>query len=494
MLAGPASLIAERLLHLIKTETQRQRSAFKRYSWQDLKQAAVVEDDDFALTVSVVRLLRLTDGDATWSRDPPQGSWGAPDDLVELLRLSDIGDLFARAERMNQLDRPPAVGSTPVNHSRVPLLELQRSLVFAEQTGKLEPVRVALHLIATNLQPGEAQDALRAFGSNLANPTLSEYGRGSTLRAIATVARRLHREAQFLPPPGIDDDAYARFLRAALRESSKLSCGMTIDLLAIQKRSRLDVTELHAAVTRAVDDDLLYFSDVDEQMYSVQINEEDDVDDVLRHLDNGVIPSHAAVTTLAPKVILFLGANPESTDKLALDEEVRGIESAIRAGSHRDALALKTRWAVQPTDLIPCLLETQPAVLHFSGHGDGTPGLVLHDEVGGASLVDGDSLLHLLSSFKDQVRVVVLNACCSLEQAREISLVIDCVVGMNASVGDEAARRFSAAFYAALAFGRDVQLAFNLGISAIKVHNLMDDQVPVLLVREGVSASDVKVS
>jgi hypothetical protein len=200
-----------------------------------------------------------------------------------------------------------------------------------------------------------------------------------------------------------------------------------------------------------------------------------------------------ARATMTPCKILFLASNPMPTGRLTLDEEARDIEVKIRAADYRESVTFRTRWAVRTDDLLQALNEDRPTIVHFSGHGSGAPGIVLHDATGGSKLVTAEALRHLFTALKDDIRVVVLNACYSTEQARAIADVIDCVIGMNDSVGDEAARKFAASFYRALGFGRSVKNAFDQGIAAIKLDGLADDQTPELLVRPGVNAEEVVI-
>ncbi|MCB0250100.1 MAG: CHAT domain-containing protein, partial [Anaerolineae bacterium] len=58
---------------------------------------------------------------------------------------------------------------------------------------------------------------------------------------------------------------------------------------------------------------------------------------------------------------------------------------------------------------------------------------------------------------------------------------IDCVVGMSEEIGDTDARAFAAAFYEALAYGRSVRTAFDLGRNRIDLYGLKDEDVPQLL-------------
>src|SRR5690606_21159234 len=174
--------------------------------------------------------------------------------------------------------------------------------------------------------------------------------------------------------------------------------------------------------------------------------------------------------------VLFLAANPGSSTRLALDEEARAIEEKVRDSKHRDLVIVRTRWAVRPGDLQQAFLEDEPTVVHFSGHGGGNVGIVLAGaDPSEESLVGADALADLFRVLKDGIRVVVLNACFSEVQAKTIVEQIDFVVGMGDSIGDEAARVFSAAFYRGLAFGRTVRSAFELGINDLNLSGLGAD-------------------
>ena len=188
--------------------------------------------------------------------------------------------------------------------------------------------------------------------------------------------------------------------------------------------------------------------------------------------------------------ILFLAANPMKSEKLALDEEFRSIKAKIRSAKHRDDVELSTDWAVRPTDLQQSLLEEEPTIVHFSGHGGGTIGLVMHSTShSDESLVSSEALADLFRVLKNDIRVVVLNACYSEVQAKAIVEQIDFVVGMSESIGDEAARMFAASFYRGLSFGKSVKEAFELGKNELKLLEMREDEkIPILLVRSGTDA------
>jgi len=184
-------------------------------------------------------------------------------------------------------------------------------------------------------------------------------------------------------------------------------------------------------------------------------------------------------------LILFLAANPAGTRQLALDAEARDIQMKLDATPAHGVQA-STRWAVTPDDLLHHLNALRPAIVHFSGHGAGMLGLCFQNEHTGSSLIPAPALRRLFATLRDNIRVVVLNACYSSEQGQAIAEVIDAVVGMEDTIGDEAARRFAAAFYRALGYGRSVKNAFDQGVAAIALHGLGDESVPRLLVKAGV--------
>ena len=189
--------------------------------------------------------------------------------------------------------------------------------------------------------------------------------------------------------------------------------------------------------------------------------------------------------------ILFLAANPSGTGQLALDQEAREIDAKIWSSEHRDSLELITKWAVRPDDLLHYLNQHRPHVVHFSGHGSASDEIILNDDQDQPKPVSKTALRALFRTLKDNIRVVVLNACFSRPQARAIVGEIDCAIGMTKGIGDEAAITFAASFYRAIGFGRSVQEAFEQGVAALLLEGIPEEKTPKLLVRDGVDASKV---
>jgi hypothetical protein len=188
--------------------------------------------------------------------------------------------------------------------------------------------------------------------------------------------------------------------------------------------------------------------------------------------------------------ILFLSACPKDISRVRLDQEVRDIDACIQRGEFRDHLELIQHSAVRPADLREALLRHKPHILHFSGHGSATEGIVVEDESGNTKFLSTEALADLFGVIKDNLRVVVLNACFSAVQAEAIRQVVDFTVGMRKEIGDRSAIVFSVAFYQGLAYGRSVKESFRLGVNALKSEGIPESETPALLVKEGADSAN----
>jgi hypothetical protein len=193
-----------------------------------------------------------------------------------------------------------------------------------------------------------------------------------------------------------------------------------------------------------------------------------------------------------PIKILILTANPKfpNYQPLRLDAEVRQIEEALRRSQHRNRFQLGIQLATRTKDLRRALLDHQPQIVHFSGHGSGEQGLVLENEDGKLQLVSTEALTQLFQTSNIcEVECVLLNACYSEVQADDIHKIVDCVIGMHQPIGDKAAILFAEGFYDALGAGKPYEEAYKIGCNAIALEGISEDQTPVLKNRKRRSAS-----
>ena len=189
--------------------------------------------------------------------------------------------------------------------------------------------------------------------------------------------------------------------------------------------------------------------------------------------------------------ILFLASNPSGTGKLQLDEEARSIQNKIRLSEYRDTIKFETRWAVRTADIFQSINETNPTIIHFSGHGCNTGDLILENPDGSPKKVTPEAISQAIATVSDSVRLVVFNACYSQTQAERIVDFIDSSIGMSTSIGDEAACVFSAQFYSSIGFGRSLETAFRQAKAELMLEGIPEDQTPVLFCKDGLSANDI---
>jgi hypothetical protein len=194
------------------------------------------------------------------------------------------------------------------------------------------------------------------------------------------------------------------------------------------------------------------------------------------------------------KKILILAANPKGTTPLRLDEEVREINAGLERAKHRDQFVLNQKWAVRPRDIQRAMLDINPQIVHFSGHGTEDEGLIFENETGQAKLVDGEALAGLFELFADQVECVVLNGCYSQVQAEALTQHVNYVIGMKKAIGDKAAIEFAVGFYDAIGSGRPVEFAYKFGCAAIRLAGIPEQLTPILKKKPNINETVVKIS
>lgn len=184
------------------------------------------------------------------------------------------------------------------------------------------------------------------------------------------------------------------------------------------------------------------------------------------------------------KTILILSANPRDTSRLRLDQEMREIANGLQRAQRRDDFILQPVLAARPKDVRRAMLDSNPNIVHFCGHGSGKEGIAFEDENGQTKLVSTDALSGFFELFTDRLECVVLNACYSEVQAEAIAKHIPYVIGMKRAIGDAAAIEFAVAFYDALGAGRSVEFAYKLACNAIQWAGIPEHLTPTLKSRK----------
>jgi hypothetical protein len=250
------------------------------------------------------------------------------------------------------------------------------------------------------------------------------------------------------------------------------------ELLLIHQR-RLQVLEVQAAsfglstppqILLEIEDIRKEIAAIEEQLIQIQ-NEQVDI-------RTGISGEKKMIT------ILFLAADPTNASRLRLGEELREIHEKLQLAKLRDQFKLEQRMSVRPVDIPQALLDVQPQIVHFSGHGTASGALCFENQIGEIHPIRPDALAALFEQFADQVSCVLLNACYSEIQSKAISAHIHYVIGMNQAIGDKAAIAFAIGFYQALGGGRTIEDAYKLGCVQLRLQNIPEHLTPVLNKKE----------
>lgn len=185
--------------------------------------------------------------------------------------------------------------------------------------------------------------------------------------------------------------------------------------------------------------------------------------------------------------ILFLTADPTNSTRLRLGQELRDIKVKLQSVKLRDKFILESRESIRPGDITQAILDFDPHLIHFSGHGTSNGELCFEDAFGKAKPIQADALASLFEIAGDKVKCVLLNACYSEVQARTIAKYIPHVIGMNQAISDKAAIIFAIGFYKALGAGRSFEEAYKFGCLDIELENIPEYLTPILYNKEKLS-------
>ncbi len=191
------------------------------------------------------------------------------------------------------------------------------------------------------------------------------------------------------------------------------------------------------------------------------------------------------VDASSPTRLLFAYSTPLNASPLRLGTEEKQIKEALRAITDRDKIHIDTIPAVELKDFSNAFNRYRPNILHISSHGN-QEHIALENEKGQAMIVDGDILINIVKIAGKQLKIVVLNACESSKMAASLTDVVDIAIGMNVSIGDDAARAFAVQLYSSIGENIPIGLAFEQARFAISANGISEADTPVLHYKKGI--------
>ena len=178
--------------------------------------------------------------------------------------------------------------------------------------------------------------------------------------------------------------------------------------------------------------------------------------------------------------ILFLASDPGDAYPLRLGKEFRDIKEKLLLSKNRDKFKLEQHMSVRVDDLTQAILDFQPQILHFSGHGTNMGELCFEDILGNMQRIQPENLADLFSLLNEHINCVILNACHSIIQAKAITNHVPFVIGMSTEISDQAATKFAVGFYKALGANFSIKNAYKFSCVEMKLHGLHENFIPVL--------------
>ncbi len=165
------------------------------------------------------------------------------------------------------------------------------------------------------------------------------------------------------------------------------------------------------------------------------------------------------------KNILFVSANPSSTAKLDLADELRRFQHGLQ-GHDVEVMLLP---AAQPDDLARAMATTDFDVVHFSGHAQ-DEGILMRNAAGNEELVSVNKLSELFEKYGGKTKLAFLNACDTKNIATAIEGSVGMAIGTNEKLDDVAAKVMTQVFYTALGKGNSLEAAYEEATAALNTH------------------------
>ncbi len=188
--------------------------------------------------------------------------------------------------------------------------------------------------------------------------------------------------------------------------------------------------------------------------------------------------------------VLMMGAAPKDAEALRLGKQASRLKEELRSlRAPSFDLRIEPAWAVSPRQILTEILNEQPKVLHFNGHGE--PGrLFFESEDGTSASVEGDVVAQFLDG-KSFLDCVLLSACFSNVIAPLFAKHVNYVIACEGEVDDEASLEFTVAFYVSLAHLGDYERAFNDAVNQVKAIPELKDEAPKFMrIADGSKASE----
>lgn len=176
------------------------------------------------------------------------------------------------------------------------------------------------------------------------------------------------------------------------------------------------------------------------------------------------------------QIILFAAASPVDMGLLKVKDEYISIFNEQQDFDASYLYRMKSFFKLSIRELTDHVLKVNPNILHLSNHSLFNGDTVFDDKLTGHSKkVDPEAFGNFFSFTSNNLELVFLNSCYSIEQAEEVSRHIKYVVAMSDHIPNEFAINFATDFYRMLFIKKEYLPSFAYAHNKV----YMEDQTKI---------------
>jgi pentapeptide repeat protein/CHAT domain-containing protein len=176
--------------------------------------------------------------------------------------------------------------------------------------------------------------------------------------------------------------------------------------------------------------------------------------------------------------ILYMFALPRDQHSIPVEGEYKAIVDAIQRSKYRDQILTSDYPGVSLKDFQSVIETYKPNVLHFSGHASQVGDLVFQGPKEESQKVPKDPFTNAFKLLGENLKLVVLSACYSKDQAEGVSKHVDRVIGIDEEIDGDKAVMFSEKFYESIGNGKSVEEAFDWAKNQVSLNTKNAESVP----------------
>lgn len=173
------------------------------------------------------------------------------------------------------------------------------------------------------------------------------------------------------------------------------------------------------------------------------------------------------------KRLTFLEANPLPDRNLFSNIEIREIEIVVSRTKHR--LELFSAFGLSLDRFIQSISHYRPQIIHVSAFSNQN-GIFFHSKADQPVQVDNDTFQSVFKLIEQRPECIFFNTFIAESLATNISAEDIFVIGSKDIISSQGAIEFATGFYTAIAFNKDYQTAFDLGLRALSIGEYRQEQ------------------